>query len=93
MCLQYGIWALSASGHLKYDHYAEAFYKRARQYMEADEMKVSLPFYPLEISGTLYVLIRQHRVMASTLLRYITPKHGPSLPATRRKPCCLPEHL
>ncbi|PNP55584.1 hypothetical protein THARTR1_04108 [Trichoderma harzianum] len=39
MCLQYGIWAYSASGHLKYDHYAEAFYKRARQYMEADEMK------------------------------------------------------
>lgn len=39
MCLQYGLWALSASGHLKYDHYAEAFYKRARQYMEADEMK------------------------------------------------------
>ncbi|UKZ81244.1 hypothetical protein TrVFT333_009016 [Trichoderma virens FT-333] len=39
MCLQYGIWALSASGHPKYDQYAEAFYKRARQYMEADEMK------------------------------------------------------
>ncbi|KAL7795775.1 binuclear zinc transcription factor [Trichoderma ceciliae] len=39
MCLQYGIWALSASGHAKYDQYAEAFYKRARQYMEADEMK------------------------------------------------------
>ncbi|RFU78140.1 binuclear zinc transcription factor [Trichoderma arundinaceum] len=39
MCLQYSIWALSASGHAKYDQYAEAFYKRARQYMEADEMR------------------------------------------------------
>ncbi|KAL7934443.1 hypothetical protein V8C35DRAFT_28119 [Trichoderma chlorosporum] len=39
MCLQYGIWAFTASGHAKYDHYADAFYKRARQYIEADEMK------------------------------------------------------
>ncbi|UKZ95512.1 uncharacterized protein TrAFT101_010348 [Trichoderma asperellum] len=39
MCLQYGIWAYSASGHPKYDQYAEAFYKRARQYIEADEMR------------------------------------------------------
>lgn len=41
MCLQYGIWAYSASGHAKYDQYAEAFYKRARQYIQADEMRVS----------------------------------------------------
>ncbi|KAM0252586.1 hypothetical protein ACHAQJ_007623 [Trichoderma viride] len=40
MCLQYGIWAYSASGHPKYDQYGEAFYKRARQYMEADEMRI-----------------------------------------------------
>lgn len=46
MCLQYGIWAYSASGHPKYDQYAEAFYKRARQYIEADEMRVS-PLFPL----------------------------------------------
>jgi hypothetical protein len=44
MCLQYGIWAYSASGHAKYDQYAEAFYKRARQYIEADEMRVRRPF-------------------------------------------------
>lgn len=40
MCLQYAIWALSASGNAKYNQYAEVFYKRARQYMEADEMRV-----------------------------------------------------
>ncbi|KAK5989095.1 Citrinin biosynthesis transcriptional activator mrl3-like protein [Cladobotryum mycophilum] len=39
MCLQYAIWAISASGHVKYDSYADVFYKRARQYTEADEMK------------------------------------------------------
>lgn len=44
MCLQYGIWAYSASGHPKYDQYAEAFYKRARQYIETDEMRVSRLF-------------------------------------------------
>ncbi|KAH6604245.1 binuclear zinc transcription factor [Trichoderma cornu-damae] len=39
MCLQYAIWAFSASGHAKYDQYAEAFYKRARRYLEVDEMR------------------------------------------------------
>lgn len=40
MCLQYAIMTLAAVGHQKYDHYAEVFYKRARQYIQADEMKV-----------------------------------------------------
>ncbi|EGR46633.1 uncharacterized protein TRIREDRAFT_66047, partial [Trichoderma reesei QM6a] len=39
MCLQYALWAYTAIGHPKYDQYAEAFYKRARQYIEADEMR------------------------------------------------------
>ncbi|KAG6007958.1 hypothetical protein E4U21_005319 [Claviceps maximensis] len=39
MSLQYAIWATAATGHAKYDQYAEIFYKRARHYMEADEMK------------------------------------------------------
>lgn len=40
MSLQYAIWAMAANGHTKYDQYAQVFYKRARQYIEADEMKV-----------------------------------------------------
>ena len=40
MCLQYAIMALAAVGHPKYDRYADVFYKRARQYIQADEMKV-----------------------------------------------------
>ncbi|RFU80356.1 binuclear zinc transcription factor [Trichoderma arundinaceum] len=39
MCLQYAIWALGALWHPKYDHCADVFYKRARQYAETDEMK------------------------------------------------------
>ncbi|RSL47129.1 hypothetical protein CEP53_010045 [Fusarium sp. AF-6] len=39
MCLQYIIWALAAVGHAKYNQYHEVFYHRARQYIEADEMK------------------------------------------------------
>ncbi|KAG5985385.1 hypothetical protein E4U55_003613 [Claviceps digitariae] len=41
MSLQYSIWATAAAGHAKYDQYAEVFYKRARHYIEADEMKAS----------------------------------------------------
>lgn len=40
MCLQYSIWALAAHGHPKYDSYCDIFYRRARQYIQADEMKV-----------------------------------------------------
>lgn len=40
MCLQYAIWAMGALWHPKYDGCADVFYKRARQYVEADEMKV-----------------------------------------------------
>ncbi|KAG6059423.1 hypothetical protein E4U17_006328 [Claviceps sp. LM77 group G4] len=39
MSLQYAIWAMAATGHSKYDQYADIFYKRTRQYIEADEMK------------------------------------------------------
>ena len=41
MCLQYAIWANAAKGHPMYDRYYDVFYRRARQYLEADELKVS----------------------------------------------------
>jgi hypothetical protein len=40
MCLQYAIWALAANSHEKYKPSHEIFYQRARQYAEADEMRV-----------------------------------------------------
>lgn len=40
MCLQYAIWALASNGHPKYGHLHDVFYQRARQYAEADELKV-----------------------------------------------------
>jgi hypothetical protein len=40
MCLQYAILAAGASASSIYGHMAEAFYVRARQYIQADEMKV-----------------------------------------------------
>lgn len=43
MCLQYAIWTISANHHEKYRRYHAAFYRRARQYLEADELKVSQP--------------------------------------------------
>ncbi|CAH0041709.1 unnamed protein product [Clonostachys rhizophaga] len=39
MCLQYIVWAMASKGNEKYDFYADAFYKRARQYANADEMQ------------------------------------------------------
>ena len=39
MCLQYAIWSLAANGHEKYGCYYDALYRRARQYLEADELK------------------------------------------------------
>lgn len=47
MCLQYAIWANAAKGHPMYDRYYDVFYHRTRQYLEADELKVS------QISGVL----------------------------------------
>jgi hypothetical protein len=43
MCLQYAILAAGASASPTYKHMAEAFYVRARQYIQADEMKVRYP--------------------------------------------------
>jgi hypothetical protein len=40
MCLQYAIWTTAANGHEKYGIYHDIFYMRARQYLEADELKV-----------------------------------------------------
>ncbi len=39
MCLQYAIWCMAAQGHQEYGAYYEAFYLRARRYLEADELK------------------------------------------------------
>lgn len=40
MCLQYAVMALAATFCPEYNHLANAFYRRARYYFEADEMKV-----------------------------------------------------
>lgn len=40
MSLQYAIWAMAANDHAKYGQYSQVFYRRARQYIEVDEMKV-----------------------------------------------------
>ncbi|EFQ25024.1 hypothetical protein CGRA01v4_06675 [Colletotrichum graminicola] len=39
MCLQYAVWTMASNGHEKYAQYHDIFYKRARQYADADEMK------------------------------------------------------
>ncbi|KAH7142050.1 fungal-specific transcription factor domain-containing protein [Dactylonectria macrodidyma] len=39
MCLQYAILAAGASASSMYRHFADAFYGRARQYIQTDEMK------------------------------------------------------
>ncbi len=42
MCLQYIVMAHAAAASPAYQNLAEPFYRRSRNYMEADEMKVSL---------------------------------------------------
>ncbi|KAI0879611.1 hypothetical protein GGS24DRAFT_438045 [Hypoxylon argillaceum] len=39
MCLQYAIWALASNNDSKYHAYHDVFYRRARQYVDIDEMK------------------------------------------------------
>ena len=39
MGLQYAIWAMAAQAHPRYSGFHDAFYRRARQYLERDEMK------------------------------------------------------
>ena len=41
MCLQYAVMALAAGTKDRYSHITMAFYQRAKQYAESDEMKVS----------------------------------------------------
>lgn len=40
ICLRYAIWATAAALTDKYENYEDIFYKRARKYVEAAEMKV-----------------------------------------------------
>jgi hypothetical protein len=47
LCLQYAIWTLAANGDPKYGCYHDALYRRARRYLESDELKVST-LLPLE---------------------------------------------
>lgn len=39
MALQYAIWAMAANGNEKYSRYYDIFYRRARQYLDNDELK------------------------------------------------------
>jgi len=39
MALQYAIWAMAANGSDKYNRYYDIFYRRARQYLDNDELK------------------------------------------------------
>ncbi|KAK4169531.1 transcriptional activator protein acu-15 [Cladorrhinum sp. PSN259] len=41
LCLQYAIWTMASNGHGTYKCYNDALYRRARQYLEADELKGS----------------------------------------------------
>lgn len=58
MSLQYAIWAMAATGHSKYDQYTDIFYKRTRQYIEADELKAGC-FHASALSN--FVLATQSR--------------------------------
>jgi hypothetical protein len=52
MGLQYAIWAMASNCDDKYKSYHDVFLQRARQYMEADEVKVGLcPLMPAVVSG------------------------------------------
>lgn len=40
LCLRYAVWAVAASAAEMYTNHQQVFYRRARKYAEADEMKV-----------------------------------------------------
>jgi len=49
MCHQYAVWAVAANEHPKYHSYHDVFYRRARQYLEADELRVGRVSAPASI--------------------------------------------
>ena len=50
MCLQYAVWSLASNGDTKYHKYHDVFYRRARQYLEADEIKVSCTILQIDLA-------------------------------------------
>lgn len=50
MGLQYAIWMMAAHGDEKYGSYHDAFYQRARRYLEHDELRVSFFLVPMSHS-------------------------------------------
>lgn len=57
MALQYSIWTLASNRHEIYGSYHDAFYRRARQYLEADELKVGKSIIP-ESKGQVLTTLR-----------------------------------
>lgn len=42
MSLQYAVWTTASNGHPRYGRYHDALYRRARHYLEAEELKVGM---------------------------------------------------
>lgn len=55
MSLQYAMWAMASHVNAKYSDYADVFYLRARQYADADEMKVSSLFTLFRVTLNGYI--------------------------------------
>lgn len=88
MCLQYAIWAMASNGHPKYGTYHEVFYQRARQYLEADELRVSPLHCRLAVEFALLTV--SARATASSSSPSPTPRPGVWWPPMRRVPCFSP---
>ena len=88
MCLQYSIWALASHGHPKYDVYSDVFYRRARNYIQADEMRVCASLGHLIYNSWLNI----NRTMESILLPLSMPSLGPFYRHTKPREHCSQEH-
>lgn len=93
MCLQYAIWSAASNGHPKYGLFHDALYRRARQYLEADELKVIPPraHNPVVFSSQL-ASNQRRRAKENTSSRLATRRLGPSSLVTRPALCYLPGH-
>lgn len=75
MCLQYAVWTMASNGHEKYASYHDIFYKRARQYADADEMRVR-PIPPQPARRHVSSSLTSRRATGSTSFPSHTPKRG-----------------
>ncbi|KAK3322582.1 fungal-specific transcription factor domain-containing protein [Apodospora peruviana] len=72
MCLQYALWTIASNIHEKYERYSDVFYRRARHYLEADELKDAGEHFITIAHAQSWTLIATYEFRKLFLTRFAT---------------------